>query len=220
MYQAVNLGFSLIELLISMAVVLILVGALVVAGSRALRASNESAAGQNVSTLASSATAFQGAWQGFPPSAANMGGLEVASSTAATFAKDQEITSTEAAALGTAPGYANGNYYILYAPGGTTFVDAAGNTVAATFEFTAIPITTTSGTKAYCSDQTRAYFTIRSELVHHRRLARVASLTFTPATNNDGAEEAQPLLFSGEKWTVSGHYSTCLVTSLARRCVS
>jgi prepilin-type N-terminal cleavage/methylation domain-containing protein len=151
-------GFSLIELLIAMAVVLVLVSALVIAGSRALRASDESAAGTNVQTLASSATAFQQAWQGFPPAAANMGGLEVAATTAATFAKDQEITTTEAAALGTAPGYVNGGYNVLYAPGATTFTDSAGNTVAATFEFTAIPITIGAGTKAYCSDQTGVFF--------------------------------------------------------------
>jgi hypothetical protein len=139
-------------------VVLILVSALVVAGSRALRASNESSAGTNVQTLASSATAFQQAWQGFPPAATNMGGLEVAATTAATFAKDQEITTLEAAALGTAPGFVNGNYDVLYAPGTTTFTDSSGNVVAATFEFTAIPITVSAGTKSYCSDQTGVFF--------------------------------------------------------------
>jgi len=136
--------------------VLILVSALVIAGSRSLRAANESSAGQNVSTLASNATAFQQAWQGFPPASTNLGGLEVAGTTAATFAADQEITTTEAAALGT--GFVNGNYTVLYKPGPTTFVDSAGNTVATTFEFTAIPINVSSGTKAYCSDPTGVFF--------------------------------------------------------------
>jgi prepilin-type N-terminal cleavage/methylation domain-containing protein len=149
-------GFSLIELLIAMAVVLILVSALVIAGSRSLRAANESSAGQNVSTLASNATAFQQSWQGFPPASTNLGGLEVASTTAATFAADQEVTTVEAAAL--AAGYVNGNYNILYKPGPTTFVDSAGNTVATTFEFTAVPINVSSGTKAYCSDPTGVFF--------------------------------------------------------------
>ena len=149
-------GFSLIELLIAMAVVLILVGALVVAGSRSLRASNESAAGQNVQTLASSAAAFQGAWQGFPPASSNMGGLELASTAQATFAADQELTTTEATALAT--GYTNGNYNIIYKPGANTFTDSAGNVVSTTFEFTAIPNAVSSGTKSYCSDPTGIFF--------------------------------------------------------------
>jgi hypothetical protein len=139
-----------------MAVVLILVSALVIAGSRSLRAANESSAGQNVSTLASNATAFQQAWQGFPPAASNMGGLELAATTAATFAADQEITTTEAAALGT--GFVSGSYNVLYKPGPITFTDSAGNVVSNTFEVTAIPISVSAGVKAYCSDSTGVFF--------------------------------------------------------------
>jgi len=149
-------GFSLIELSIAMAVVLVLVGVLVPAGIRLLRSSNESAGKQNVTTLAANATSFQSAWQGFPPNSSNMGGLEFASTTAATFAADQEMATAEAAALAT--NYVNGNYNIVYKPGASTFTDSAGNVVSTSFEFTAIPIVISAGTQAYCSDPTGIFF--------------------------------------------------------------
>lgn len=146
-------GFSLIELLIAMAVLLVIVGALIVSGQRAIRAANTTAAQQSVSSLASSAQAFSHAWQGFPTVATQLGGQEVSATTPATFAADQEIPTVEAAVLdgGT---YVNGGYTFKYTAGPDTYADSAGNTVAAEFEFTAIPLTTSSGTTAACSDQT------------------------------------------------------------------
>ena len=146
-------GFSLIELLIAMAVLLVIVGALIVSGQRAIRAANTTASQQSVSSLASSAQAFSHGWQGFPTLATQMGGQEVSATTAATFAADQEIPTAEAALLdgGT---YVNGGYKFSFKAGPDTFVDSAGNTVSAEFEFTAIPISISSGTTAACSDQT------------------------------------------------------------------
>jgi|SRR5579862_5497680 len=149
-------GFSLIELMIAMAVLLVIVGALVVSGGRAMRASQETAAQQNVSSLASDVQAFQHAWQGYPPLATNLGGSENQSTVAATYAADQEIPTTQANALDA--GYTNGGYIITYKAGGTTFNDAAGNAVFPSFEFTAIPNSTNSGTKAACSDPSGVWF--------------------------------------------------------------
>jgi prepilin-type N-terminal cleavage/methylation domain-containing protein len=143
-------GFSLIELMIAMAVLLIIVGALVVSGGRALRAANESSAAQNVSSLASDEQAFQHGNQGYSPLATNLGGSEVQSTVAATFAADQEVPTALAAKLDA--GATNGGYTIIYKAGPTTFVNDAGNTVATTFEFTSIPNSINSGTKAWCSD--------------------------------------------------------------------
>ena len=55
-------------------------------------------------------------------------------------------------------GFTNGAYIITYHAGATTFVDSAGNTVASTFEFTAIPNSVNSGVKAYCSDPSGTWF--------------------------------------------------------------
>ena len=149
-------GFSLIELMIAMAILLVIVGALVVSGGRALRASQETAAAQNVSSLASDEQAFQHAWQGYSPLATNLGGSETQSTTAATFSADQEVPTAQASKLDA--GFTNGAYIVTYHAGATTFVDSASNTVATTFEFTAIPNSVNSGTKAYCSDPSGTWF--------------------------------------------------------------
>lgn len=139
-----------------MAVVLILVGGIAFAGSRVARAGRETTAAQNVATLASHEATFSHAWQGYSPLATNLGGSESSATAAATFAADQEIPTAQASQLDA--GYVNGNYKIVYKPGPNTFTDSAGNVVASSFEFTAIPVDIAAGTKAYCSDPSGTWF--------------------------------------------------------------
>jgi prepilin-type N-terminal cleavage/methylation domain-containing protein len=148
-------GFSLIELLIAMAVVLVLVSALVVSGARAARASRETSAAQSVATLASVEQNFEHAWQGFSPLGTNLAGSELAGTTPATFAADEDLSTTQANALDA--GFTQNGYKIIYKAGPTTFTDSSGNTVSNSFEFTAIP-TNTSDIKSYCADPTGVWF--------------------------------------------------------------
>ena len=145
-----NRGFSLIEIMLVMGIILILVAATTVLASRGIRAANETTAAQNVSTLANNEAAFQHSWQGYSPAGTNLGGGENSSTVAATFAADQEVPTVESNQLDA--GYVQSGYTILYKPGAVTFKDSAGNTVSTSFEFTAIPISVSSGTKAECSD--------------------------------------------------------------------
>jgi prepilin-type N-terminal cleavage/methylation domain-containing protein len=149
-------AFSLIELMIGMAVVLILSSAIAFAGGRVARAGRETTAVQNISTLASHEATFSQAWQGYSPAGVNLGGSEVLATVAATFAADQEISTAEAALLDA--GYVNAGYSIIYKPGPNTFADSTGNTVSSSFEFTAIPTAIAQGTKAFCSDPSGSWF--------------------------------------------------------------
>ena len=136
--------------MVSLTILLVIVGASVLAGGRALRASNETAAAQSVTSLAGAENTFSHEWGGYSTVATNLGGSELAATTAATFNADQEISTTQASKLDT--GYVNGNYSFVYKSGGTTFTDDAGNQVASSFEFTGIPVGSNSGTRAECSD--------------------------------------------------------------------
>jgi prepilin-type N-terminal cleavage/methylation domain-containing protein len=148
-------GFTLVELMLAMAVVLILVGGIVLAAGRVSRAARETTATQNVTTLATQENTFFHAWQGYSPAATNLGGSELSATTQATFAADQEIPTFEAAQLDA--GYTNAGYKIVYKPGTNSFADSAGNTVFSSFEFTGIP-QNISDTKAVCSDVSGTWF--------------------------------------------------------------
>lgn len=139
-----------------MAVVLILVAGLVVSSARAMRASRETAAAQNVATLANDEQAFQHAHSGYSPLATNLGGSENSATLSATFAADQEVPTFEATALDA--GYTTSGYIVTYKSGATTFVNADGNTVSNAFEFTAIPNAVGNGTKSFCSDPSGSWY--------------------------------------------------------------
>jgi prepilin-type N-terminal cleavage/methylation domain-containing protein len=148
-------GFTLIELMLSMAVVLILVGGIVLAASRVARAARETTASENVTQLANQENTFFHEWQGYSPLATNLAGSELSATTQATFSADQELPSVEANALDA--GYTNGGYKITYKAGGGSFADGAGNTVYSSFEFTAIP-QNISDVKATCSDPSGSWY--------------------------------------------------------------
>lgn len=150
-----NAGFSLVELTLAMAVVLILIGGLLYAANRVMAASRQTTAAQSVTNMATAEQTFSHGWEGYSPLATNLGGSEKSQTQAASYTLDQELPSTEAASLDTA--FVNGGYTFVYKAGGTAFNDTAGDSVNPIFEFTAVPINI-SDPKAYCSDPSGTWF--------------------------------------------------------------
>lgn len=155
-------GFSLIELLIAMAVVLILVGGLAIAGERSLQGARETTAVQTVQSFTSNAGIFEKNNGGFP---VNVAYMQIVAGAAPTCQQDGELTNALANTYGSATGTAIGGYQFLYVAGTTgNFVGSANgcaagsNTVAPTYDFTANPVGTTPTTKSFCGDETGVYY--------------------------------------------------------------
>src|SRR5271154_3088355 len=75
-------GFSLIELLIVVAIILIIAAIAIPQLLRARIAANEAAAGETVRTITTASMAYSSTWgNGFPPNLATLGGLGGAVST-------------------------------------------------------------------------------------------------------------------------------------------
>jgi type IV pilus assembly protein PilA len=75
-------GFSLIELLVVVAIILIIAAIAIPQLLRARIAANEAAAGENVRTLTTASMAYSSTWgNGFPPTLATLGGVAGAPAT-------------------------------------------------------------------------------------------------------------------------------------------
>jgi len=146
-------GFSLIELLIAMAVVLVLVGGLAIAGERSLQASRETSAAQSVQSFSANETTYQRSWGGFSLTAEAMGGA--GSTAAAVCTADQEMVIPTGANYET--GVVQGGYKFLYTSG-TGFAGTGGCTqnVAPTYDITATAVD--SKTKNFCADSSGIYY--------------------------------------------------------------
>jgi type IV pilus assembly protein PilA len=134
-------GFSLIELLIVVAIILIIAAIAIPNLLRARMAANESSAVGTVRTLVTSEVTFSSTWNiGFAPTLAALGGTAVpcvASSTNAC------LIDPLIAAGGPKSGYD------VAAVGGTPV-----NNVISTFGASAYPVTQgTTGTRTFCSDE-------------------------------------------------------------------
>lgn len=149
-------GFSLIELLIAMAVVLILVGGLAIAGERSLQSARESSAAQSVQSFTANATTYQRSWGGFPLTVEAMGGL--GSTAVATCTADEEM----AIPGGTATyetGIVNGGYKFQYTVSGAFNGNSCSGTPASVetgYEFFANAVD--GKTKNFCADSSGVFY--------------------------------------------------------------
>lgn len=97
-----------------MAVVLILVGGLTIAGERSLQAARESSAAQSVQSFTANETTYQRSWGGFSPTVDALGGL--GSTATATCSADEEMAIPTGADY--SAGVVNGGYTFTYTVSG------------------------------------------------------------------------------------------------------
>ena len=138
-----------------MAVVLVLVGGLAIAGERSLQASRETSAGNSVAAFQSWETTYQRSYGGFSGTAANLGTVI---GNRADCTADQEV----ALDPGKLAGYADGSQvlsgykYTYAAAGGFTGQGGCGQNVNTTYDIIANPVD--ANTKSFCADSSGVFF--------------------------------------------------------------
>jgi prepilin-type N-terminal cleavage/methylation domain-containing protein len=148
-------GFTLVELLIVVAIILVIVAIAVPSYLASVRATNETAAAGNLRTMMADANTYLGHQHVLPATASAMGGSATITTAAATCAADGELTTAQAAAYDA--GFTANGYSFLWKSGGATVTSplgCAGNTLV---EATALPATVSGGSVSYCADQTGEY---------------------------------------------------------------
>ncbi len=139
-------GFSLIELLIVVAIILIIAAIAIPNLLRARIAANEAAAVGTLRTMNTAAITFSSTWQsGFPPSLLALGGT-VGAATCTTANLLDTVLAQD-------PANKNGFTY-TFNPGAAYVNPAPGCTGSQTYAITAVPQTPgTTGQRAFCTDE-------------------------------------------------------------------
>lgn len=148
--QPANSGFSLIELLIVVAVILIIASIAIPNMLKAKLAANQAAAAENVRTINTAAAAYSSMWDlGYPPSFATMGGAPGTPTTCNASVLLDEV-------LSTAPHWKSG-YVFNYQPNGVPLTVTPPPGCADgyyNYLITAVPMVIgRTGDNSYCADQ-------------------------------------------------------------------
>ena len=148
-------GFSLIELLIVVAIILIIAAIAIPNLLRAKIAANQSAAVGNLRTMMSAEDTFSSVYSdGFTLTLAQLGGPAGTAASCVNGMYVDEVLSTGAAPT-------KSGYTFTYTPSGTLFIQIAANVPPGCpgsgdtgFEISAVPLSPQTGTTSYCVDDT------------------------------------------------------------------
>lgn len=152
-------GFTLIETLITVGIILLIIGIAVPSYLSARKSGAQTAAAGNVKTMASNVSVYQSHNGGFPLTASLMGNGENATTAASTCLLDEELQ-TAAAAAWDGGGFVQSGYTFVYKAGGTAFASpqcGATTNVSPLWEATGVPVDVASGSTSYCADPTGEY---------------------------------------------------------------
>jgi type IV pilus assembly protein PilA len=143
-------GFSLIELLIVVAIILVIAAIAIPNLLQARRAANQAAAAENVRTINSAAAAYASTFDlGYPPSFSALGGTTGNPSTCTAAVLIDEV-------LSTAPHWKSGYAYDYQPEGAAETVQPSPGCVDGYYDYliTAVPLKVGStGQNSYCADE-------------------------------------------------------------------
>jgi type IV pilus assembly protein PilA len=140
-------GFSLIELLVVVAIILVIAAIAIPNLMRSRMAANESAAASNVRTITTAALVYNTTWgNGYPPSLASLGGSGTAATCDAALLVDPII----AANPNTKSGYV---FFYTGEEGTVTAGAGCGSPGYNGYLIATTPQNTVTGTRSFCSDE-------------------------------------------------------------------